>query len=151
MKTLPIRFKHGGKLEIRAIASEAEAGARDPCKTLKFFEEQRNVWPEELDKLCAILSDASEFGPTYDPSKFKKLPGTELYEFKSPQGLRLICFWGGGGLIICTHGYVKDGQKAPKSEIALGKRMMRDYLAAEKQNQLNHVNPTRIIAKPTRT
>lgn len=92
MKTLGIC---DGK-KIRAIATEADGGGRDPCPTLKFFGEHRRSRGSEMAKLIALLSDISENGPPHDETKFKKLPGTDgLYEFKSPQGLRLLCFWDG--------------------------------------------------------
>jgi phage-related protein len=140
MKTLPIRI--GARHRIVAIATEAEDGGHDPCKTLAFFQEQARAWQEEMEKLGAILTDTCENGPPHDQTKFKKLHGSNgLYEFKSSQGLRLICFWDDGGLIVCTHGYVKDAQKAPKSEIELGQRMLRDYFVATQHNTLTHVGP----------
>jgi phage-related protein len=140
MKTLVIR--KGGRHTIRAIATEAGDGGRDPCPTLKFFQEQAMGWPAEMAKLGAVLSETAENGPPNDKTKFKNLHGTRgLYEFKSPQGLRLICFWDDGGLIICTHGYVKDKQKAPRSEIKRAQRMMRDYFDAKTNGTLTHAEP----------
>jgi len=140
MKTLVIRV--GDRHVIRAIATEADDGGRDPCPTLEFFKEQAIGWSSEMMKLGAVLSDTCEDGTPHDPSKFKKLPGTGgLHEFKSPQGLRLICFRDDGGLIICTHGYVKDKQKAPKSELERGQRMMRDYFNAKTAGTLTHAKP----------
>jgi phage-related protein len=142
MKTLVIR--NGPKHVIRAVATEAPDGGRDRCETLAFLQEHRVGWPEELEKLGAVLSETAESGPPQNEKKFKKLPGTSgLYEFKSPQGLRLICFWDAGGVIICTHGYVKDGQKAPKRELDRGQRIMRDYFNAKKNGSLTHVEQKR--------
>ena len=142
MKTLVIR--NGARHVIRAIATEADDGGRDPCPTLKFFQEQARGWPTEMTKLGAVITDTSKNGPPHDETKFKKLPGTDgLYEFKSPQGLRLLCFWDDGGLIICTNGYVKDKQKAPRAEIGRGQRMKRDYFEAKANGGLNHAEPQR--------
>lgn len=138
MKTLLVRNR--GRLEIRAIATEAaDVGGRDSCPTLQFVGEQARGWPSEWVKMAAVLDESSENGlrqpPDYD--RFKKLKGTDLYEFKSPQGLRLLCFWD-GHLIICTHGYVKGKQKAPKTELERGQRMMRDYFEAKRTGTLTH-------------
>lgn len=139
MKTIVIR--DGVRLMIRAIATEAEGGGRDPCPTLEFFQEQAKNWSSEMVKLGAILTDIAENGPPHDDSKFKKLPGTDgLYECKSPQGLRLLCFWDDGGLIISANGYVKGKQKAPKSELKRAQRMMRDYFIAKQNGTLTHAN-----------
>jgi hypothetical protein len=146
MKTLVIR--RGSRHIIRAIANEADDGGRDRCETLAFFEEQSRTWLAEVLKLGAILTDTSENGVPHDERKFKKLKGTDgLHEFKSPDGLRLFCFWDDCGLIICTHGYVKDADKAPKHELRRADRIKREYFAAKKLGQLHHVEPAR---KPPR-
>jgi hypothetical protein len=140
MKTLVIRI--GSRHTIRAIATEADDGGRDPCPALEFFQEQAAARPSEMTKLSALLTDTAKNGPPRDETKFKKLPGTDgLYEFKSPQGLRLLCFWDDGGLIICANGYVKGSQKAPKAVLNRGQRLMRDYHDAKRNGTLTHASP----------
>jgi phage-related protein len=139
MRTLVIRNR--GRLLIRAIAIEADGGGRDSCPVLKFIQEQINGWPTEMTRLGARLADISENGlpVPHDDTIFKKLGGTEgLFEFRSsPQGLRIICFWD-ENLIICTHGYVKKGQKAPKSELDRAQKMMRNYFESKAAGTLTH-------------
>ena len=141
MKTLVVRSRVKGRLVIRAIASEADDGGKDPCAVLKFMQEQLNAWPTEAVKLGALLADIAENGLPcpHDDTKFKKLASTDgLFEFRSSaQGLRVICFWD-EQLIICTHGYVKEGQKAPKNELDRGQRLMREYFEAKKAGALTH-------------
>jgi phage-related protein len=138
MKTLIVRI--GATLTIRAIARAADSGGRDPCETLAFLQEHKIRWSDELTKLSAVLSETAENGPLHgETKKFKKLKGSELYEFKSPHGLRILCFWDEGGVIVCTHGYVKDSQKAPKREIDKGERLRREYFEAKKNRELTHV------------
>jgi mRNA-degrading endonuclease RelE of RelBE toxin-antitoxin system len=137
MKTLVIR--DGDRLAIRAIAREAADGGRDRCPTLQFFQENM----ETMAGLGALLSDTAENGPRHGDGKFKKLSGTdELYEFKS-NDLRLLCFWDDGSLIICTHGFIKRTQKAPKSEIERGEKMKREYFDAKANGTLIHAQPKR--------
>jgi hypothetical protein len=45
-----------------------------------------------------------------------------------------MCFWDDGGLIVCTHGYIKDKQKAPKAESKRAERMKRDYFEAKNRD-----------------
>ena len=126
---------------IRAIAGNADtAGGIDPCPTLEFFAEQRAAWKSEMIKLSALLTDIADNGPRYDDGKSKKLPGTDgLFEFRSsPCGLRVFWFWDDGGLIICTHGCVKDSQKTPASEIERAQKKMRDYFEAKRTGALQH-------------
>jgi hypothetical protein len=138
MKTLIIR--QGQRLTIRAIAFPSEDERRDKCPALAFFQEQAQLRGGEMEKLAALLTETANHGPPPNERKFKDLPGTTgLYEFKTSGGLRLLCFWDEGSLIICTHGYLKDSQKAPKSEIARAERLKRDYQNAKKNQTLHHV------------
>lgn len=90
-------------------------------------------------KLGALLTETANEGPPNNEQKFKDLPGTSgLCEFKTSGGLRLLCFWDDGSLIICTHGYLKGSQKAPKREIARAERLKRDYIEAKKKGTLEH-------------
>jgi len=91
--------------------------------------------------LSGLLSDTADYGPPSDTKKFKPLAGSDLYEFKTHFGLRLICFWDDKGLIVCTHGYVKDGQKAPKSELTKADKIRKDYFRAKEAGELNHAQP----------
>jgi hypothetical protein len=134
MKTLVIR--RGLKITIRAIATEAEGVDRDKCETLAFFQEQKAEAPDEMIKLTALLSDVADHGPPHDETKFKKLDGTDgLYEFKA-RTLRLICFWDDGGIIVCSHGYVKGSQKAPKYVLRKAERTKKLYDVAKENNTL---------------
>ena len=116
IRTLVIR--RGRKHEIRAIAWPGSDGGRDTCPTLQFFQEQSERDPGEFATLCALLDDTAKEGPPPIPGKFKALATTGgLFEFKTNGGLRLICFWDEGSLIICTHGFLKKQQKTPGTEL----------------------------------
>lgn len=142
MKTLVIRS--GEKVTIRAVAFSTEQPNWDKCETLAFLQKHRLGWPKELEKLAAALKEMCDSGPPLEETRFKKLKGTDgLCEFKSPQGLRLICFWDDGGLIICTHGYVKGSQKMPQNEIKRGQKIMRDYFEVKRNGALIHVEQKR--------
>ncbi len=140
MKTIVIR--KGERLTIRAIATPTDDLNWDKCETLAFFQECAGKWPKEFDKLSALLSHTSDFGPPADEKKFKVLVGSEkIYEFKTHFGLRLLCFWDDEGLIITSHGYVKDGQKTPKPELQRAERNRQDYFEAKRTGNLNHAEP----------
>ena len=137
MKTLVIR--KGERLTIRAIATTTDDQKRDRCATLAFFQEHAQLRPKQFEKLAALLTDTANYGPPADDNKFKDLPGTDgLHEFKTSGGLRLICFKDEGALIICTHGYLKDGQKAPKRELKRAEILKRDYFTCKQQGTLTH-------------
>ena len=137
MKTLLIR--RGERLDIRAIAGAADEKGRDRCATLAFFKEHATLRPTEFDKLSALLQWVADYGPPIDTDKFKKLKGEdELWEFKTSGGLRLLCFWDEGSLIVTTHGYLKDSQKAPKHELERAQKLRRNYFADKQLGKLNH-------------
>ncbi len=137
MKTLIIR--KGERFTIRAVAFPADDGKRDKCPALAFFQDQARARAAEMVKLGALLTETANDGPPHNDQKFKDLPGTNgLCEFKTSGGLRLLCFWDDGSLIICTHGYLKGSQKAPKREITRAERLKRDYIEAKKKGTLEH-------------
>ncbi len=140
MKTLLIR--RGDRLDIRAIAGAADESGRDRCATLAFFEEHATLRPKEFDKLAALLTRVANEGPPSDTDKFKELKGEDgLCEFKTSGGLRLLCFWDEGSLIVTTHGYLKDKQKAPARELNRAQTLRGNYLADKKRGELHHAQP----------
>jgi phage-related protein len=142
MKTLVIR--QGARLTIRAVATAADAGGRDRCRTLSYFQEQARLRPGEMEKLAVLLTETAESGPPKNENKFKDLEGTDgLYEFKTSGGLRVFCFWDEGSLIVCTHGYLKGAQKAPKREVQQAEKLKRDYFHAKQRGELTHGQPRR--------
>jgi hypothetical protein len=106
---------------------------------LAFFQEHSHLRPRQFEKLAALLTETADHGTPADDNKFKDLPGTDgLHEFKTSGGLRLICFKDEGALIVCTHGYLKDGRKAPKRELDRAKDLKRDYFICKQQGTLTH-------------
>lgn len=140
MKTLLIR--RGERLDIRAIAGAADENGRDRCATLVFFQEHAKLRPKEFDRLSALLQRVANDGPPNDTDKFKELKGEDgLCEFKTSGGLRLLCFWDEGSLIVTTHGYLKDKQKAPKRELQRAQKLRSDYFADKQRGELHHAEP----------
>lgn len=72
-------------------------------------------------------------GGEIDREIFKKLDGTELWEFRTLfNGVhyRLLAFWDirHKALIIATHGFTKKTQKTPSKEIAKAEAVRKEYL-----------------------
>lgn len=128
-------------MTLRAIAHPAtEAGKRDKCPVLAFFEEQSKQHAEDFEELLALLTFTAREGPPNNETKFKHLTGSDgIYEFKTGGGLRLFGFWDEGDLIICTHGMVKKANKADPAEIRRAETMKKDYKTAKKKGELHHV------------
>lgn len=67
-----------------------------------------------------------------DPKFFKKLEGTDIWEFRAKQNkmqYRLLAFWDNDKetLVVATHGFIKKTQKTPNQEIAKAERIMNEY------------------------
>lgn len=71
-------------------------------------------------------------GGIMDPELFKKLEGTEIWEFRTLfNGIayRLLAFWDTENetLVIATHGFIKKKQKTPQKEIAKAEQIRKNY------------------------
>ena len=71
-------------------------------------------------------------GGIIDPELFKKLEGTDIWEFRTLfNGIayRLLAFWDTENetLVIATHGFIKKKQKTPKKEIAKAEQIRKNY------------------------
>lgn len=68
-----------------------------------------------------------------DPKLFKKLDGTDIWEFRTKyDGIqyRLLAFWdtAKNALVVATHGFIKKVQKTPKQQIKRAEEIRAIYL-----------------------
>jgi phage-related protein len=75
-------------------------------------------------KLMKLFEMLGEHGKITNPEKFGDL-GDGFREFKSHQ-IRMPCHFAKGGLVLVTHGFIKQRDKAPKEEIARAKRIFQE-------------------------
>lgn len=89
------------------------------------FSDEVDEFFEKLDEKARekIIYNIDKAKITADPKLFKKL-NKEIWEFRTKYKLtqyRLLAFWDKRNnqdtLVIATHGFIKKGQKTPKSEI----------------------------------
>ncbi len=78
-------------------------------------------------KVVALLKRTGDHGLPVNEEKFKKLQGYDLWEFKSYQ-VRLMCFLYGDDIVILTHGFRKQRNKTPRTEIERALRIKKEYL-----------------------
>lgn len=69
-----------------------------------------------------ILFNISKAKYVIDPKLFKKLEGTDIWEFRTKyDGIqyRMLAFWDTttNSLVVATHGFVKKVQTTPKQQI----------------------------------
>ena len=76
-----------------------------------------------------------------DSELFKKLEGTEIWEFRTFYNgakYRLLAFWDTAEdtLVIATHGFVKKTQKTPLKEISKAEAIRKEYFKTKEQRRL---------------
>jgi phage-related protein len=82
-----------------------------------------------VEKLLYCITYAKQ---TSDPDVFKKLVGTNIWEFRfiyRRVKYRLFSFWDTekGALVVCTHGIVKKTDKTPQKEIDKAESIRKQY------------------------
>ena len=86
----------------------------------------------DMETKHEIAADLKAATLTVNSSLFKKLNGTEIWEFRSKvNGLqyRLLAFWDKNrkSLVIATHAFIKKTQKTPLQEIKKAEKIRRKY------------------------
>ena len=76
-------------------------------------------------KLNKLFQHLGDHGKISNHEKFKKIEGTDFFEFKSFQ-IRMPCFYRPNGLVIITHGFRKKGDKIPSAEIKRAERIKKE-------------------------
>ena len=84
-----------------------------------------------------ILSNIRKAKYVLNPKLFKKLEGTDIWEFRTKyDGIqyRLLAFWdtSTNSLVVATHGFIKKVQKTPKQQIKRAEEIRALYHGAAK-------------------
>ena len=92
----------------------------------------RSLMPEIREKVYYNIRKVS--GGIKDRELFKKLEGTEIWEFRTlykGSCYRLFAFWDKTEetFVIATHGIIKKTQKTPLKEISKAEQIRKEYLA----------------------
>ena len=77
-------------------------------------------------------------GGKIDSELFKKLKGTDIWEFRTTFNhisYRILSFWDTkrATLVVTTHGFIKKQQKTPKKEIKRAEEIKNEYIKNFKQ------------------
>lgn len=88
---------------------------------------------QEIEVQNKILYNVSKAQITKDPELFKKLVGSEIWEFRTlykGRKYRLFSFWDEKrkAFVICTHGIIKKTDKTPQKEIDKAENIRKQYL-----------------------
>lgn len=91
--------------------------------------------PKAQEKIARNISRSRYF---IDRTLFKKLAGTEIWEFRTLfAGIcyRLLAFWDtdADALVIATNGFIKKSQKTPQKEISRAETIRKEYFNDKRQ------------------
>ena len=86
----------------------------------------------DMETKQEIAADLKAATLTVNSNLFKKLQGTEIWEFRSKvNGLqyRLLAYWDKNrkSLVVATHAFVKKTQQTPLQEIKRAEKIMKKY------------------------
>ncbi len=119
----------GPRYTVLAIASDS-----GKCELLDFCKRLSRDNPAARDKIVAFLDRAAERGTPNNLEQFRPIRGSSgLYEFK-PKPFRVLCFFDGARLIICTHAFRK--KENIKGEIRFAERRKAEYFEAKERGEL---------------
>ena len=111
--------------------AEPGAGAGN-CPVETFFNQCSQ---QAIAQLVKRLDHTAQHGPSWNREQCRQLTAN-IWEFKTGAGLRLLWFYDKGQLIICTSGYLKQRQKADKTEIRRAEEWKAKYDQAKATRQL---------------
>ena len=115
---------------IFAIGDERE------CPVLSFLVKLSKSNNVEFAKIQARLDQTSHNGPPHNETQCNTL-GDGNFELKTKQ-VRIACFWDEGRLIVCSHAFLKKGQKTPKKELRRLEASKRAYFLAKEKGEIQY-------------
>ncbi len=100
-----------------------------------FLEQAANFLDEIENKArTKILFNLKKAQLKNDPELFKKLKGTDIWEFRTlfeKKQYRILAFWdkrdNKNTLVICSNGFIKKTDKTPKTEIEKSELLRQKY------------------------
>jgi hypothetical protein len=97
----------------------------------EFYRDRLN--DTEKAQMLRLFNKLGEQGWIANKEHFKKIEGTEFFEFKNFQ-IRMPCYFLPGNLVVITHGFRKKGERIPPSEIDRAARIKEEDIVRS-QNQ----------------
>jgi len=77
-------------------------------------------------KIVKIITKFAKVGKIWNTEQFKKIEGTDFWEFKCFQ-IRVPMYHCSRGIIALTHGFRKKGDKIPEGQMEKTKRIREEY------------------------
>src|SRR5437660_7540029 len=80
------------------------------------FDFYQGLEDKDKAKILTLFKQMAEFGRIANRERFKKIEGTDFFEFKNFQ-TRMPCFMLSGGLVVITHGFRKQKDRIDPAQI----------------------------------
>ncbi len=103
-----------------AVRSDGSCPAKEYLDDL--FRRSKNDW----EKIIRSIKRLADVGKVSNPEHFKKIEGTDFWEFKSSQ-IRMPCFFLPGSVVVITHGFFKKEDRIRKPQIERMKAIRNEY------------------------
>lgn len=104
-------------------AIEFAITANGRCPGKKFLDD---LSKSDREKILRPIKRLADKGKVVNKKQFKKIEGTDFFEFKNFQ-IRMPCYFHEGGRIIITHGFIKKGDSIEPEHIVRMKRIQDEY------------------------
>lgn len=103
---------------------------RGDCPTDDFLSGLNANFAKDVNRVRALFTHIAKKGPNLLPVEISHNIAPEIFEFIRGR-IRIVWFYGESGrIIICSHGFVKKGQKTPRAEIEAAQRAKSNYIAS---------------------
>jgi hypothetical protein len=97
--------------------------ANGRCPGKKFLDD---LSKSDREKILRIIKRLADKGKVGNREQFKKIEGTEFFEFKNFR-TRMPCYFQAGSRIIITHGFPKKGDSIEPEQIDRMERIRDEY------------------------
>jgi len=97
--------------------------ANGRCPGNKFLDSLSKL---DREKILRIIKRLANEGKVVNREQFKKIEGTDFYEFKNSQ-IRMPCYFHADRRVIITHGFIKKGDSIEPEQIDRMKRIRDEY------------------------
>ncbi len=123
---MKLRRVHKEQWDVLACCTDSGA-----CDLLSFFDDLEGKLAADGARMLALLEHLAEHGPLRNDSLSHQIkPG--LWQL-SKGDVRVLYFYDAGRVVVCSHGFVKRGQKTPAAEVARALAREQAYRAAIKE------------------
>ena len=115
-----VELSRGRRYSLYAIVENGK------CHIERFFAQ---LTDNNRKKILSLLEYTIGNGTPNNEEKFKKLEtrdSVSIFEFKAGQ-VRVLCVFKGRSIIVLTHGFIKQQQKTPRTEIDRAVRLLQLY------------------------